>query len=546
MYVLVAVVAVTLLVTPFNSIDPVSLPKLSLLAVLSFIAIGLASSEVDFFKAKKNRIVLLIIGFFIAQLFFVLVMDSRDFSYRFYGTFGRSTGFLAYLSLSFLLIASLVSASKLLLKRYVIAIVGVGSLLALYGILQSKGHDFYQFDLGIGTNVFGTFGNANFQSAFMGITAASALTLVLFSKVKLHFKALFLLLTLLAIYNVSASSLQGYLNFAIGISAATTIYLLKSRKPILGWIALTGTIFALMILLLGILNVGPLSDLIYKSSLLVRRFYWQAAANMMLANPLFGVGMDGYGDAYLRSRTKEIASYNSGIYSDTAHNIPLDIGSNGGFPLLIAYLGIIIFVLISIVRIMKRKTEFDVVFTTIVAAWVAYQAQSLISINQLGLGVWGWSLSGLIIGYELNTRADKKEGNTRTVHRVKASSQKISALAVITTFIATGLGIASALPPYVAANKFYAALKSGDAEIIQPAAYLKPYDRARFTYVAQILQDNKLESRAIAVLRDATKIYPDSIEVWRRWSSIPTATPADIAQAKAEIKRLDPFNPDLN
>ncbi len=545
MYVLVAVIAVTLLVTPFNSIDPVNLPKLSLLAVLSFIAVGLASSEIDFFKAKKNRIVLLIIGFFVAQLLFVLLIDSHDFSYKFYGTFGRNTGFLAYLSLTFLLIASLVSASKLLLKRYVIAIVGVGSLLALYGILQSKGHDFYQFDLGIGTNVFGTFGNANFQSAFMGITGASSLTLVLFSKVKSHFKALFLLLILLAIYNISASSQQGYLNLAIGISAATTMYLLKSRKPILGWIALGSTIFGVIILLLGILNVGPLSDLIYKSSLLARSFYWRAAANMMLDHPFFGVGMDGYGDAYMRSRPSSV--YSSGFFtvSDTAHSIPLDLGSNGGFPLLIAYLGIIILVLIAIVRIMKRKTEFDVVFTTIVAAWVAYQAQSLISINQLGLGVWGWSLSGLIIGYELNTRADEKEGNTRTVHRVKASSQKISALAVITTFIATGLGLAAALPPYLAANKFYVALQSGDAEIIQPAAYLKPYDRARFTYVAQLLQDNKLESRAIAVLRDATKIYPDSIELWRRWSSIPSATPADIAQAKAEMKRLDPYNSDL-
>ena len=194
---------------------------------------------------------------------------------------------------------------------------------------------------------------------------------------------------------------------------------------------------------------------------------------------------------------------------------------------------------------MKRKTEFDVVFTTIVAAWVAYQAQSLISINQLGLGVWGWSLSGLIIGYELNTRPDEVEVNSMVVRRDKASPQKISALAVITTFIATGLGLAAALPPYVAANKFYAALKSGDAEVIQPAAYLNPYDRARFAYVAQLLQENKLESRAITVLRDATKIYPDSIELWRRWSTIPSASPSDVERAKAEMKRLDPFNPDL-
>jgi O-antigen ligase len=472
-------------------------------------------------------------------------MDKRDFSYKFYGTFGRNTGFLAYLSLTFLLIASLVSASKLLLKRYAITIVGVGTFLALYGIAQSKGHDFYQYDLGIGTNVFGTFGNANFQSAFMGITASASLTLAVFSRLKLHFKAGLFLLTLLAIYNISLSSQQGYLNFAIGASAATTIYLLKSRKPILGWITLGSSVFAILILLLGILNMGPLSDVIYKSSLLARGFYWRAAVNMMLDHPFFGVGMDGYGDAYLRSRSESFYSSGFTTTSDTAHNIPLDIGSNGGFLLLFAYMGVIIFVLISIVRVMKRKNEFDVVFTTIVAAWVAYQAQSLISINQLGLGVWGWSLSGLIIGYELNTRPEEIEANPKVVRKGNIPVQKISALAVITTFFATGAGIAAALPPYLAANKFYLALQSGDAEIIQPAAYLKPYDRARFSYVAQLLEVNKLESRAITVLRDATEIYPDSMELWRRWSTMASASPADVARAKAEMKRLDPFNPDL-
>lgn len=109
----------------------------------------------------------------------------------------------------------------------------------------------------------------------------------------------------------------------------------------------------------------------------------------------------------------------------------------------------------------------------------------------------------------------------------------------------TGIGLAIALPPYFAADKFYKALQTGDADVIQPAAYLQPYDRSRFTFVAQILQENKLEARAIKVLRDASKIYPDSFEIWNRWSTIPSATPADIAHAKAEMKRLDPYNPDL-
>ena len=545
MYVLLTSVAVCLLVAPFNSIDPVNLPKLCLLVVLSFIAAGFAFSKVEFFRAKKNRAIVLVSALFIAQLFLVLLVDKRDFSYKFYGTYGRNTGFIAYLSLAFLLIASVVSASKLLLKRYAVAIVGSGTLLALYGIAQSKGYDFYQFDLGIGTKTFGSFGNSNFQSAFMGIAAAAALTLVLFSRIKIYFKLGLFILTLLAIYNISISSQQGYLNFAAGIAAATVVFLLKSRVPILGWIALAGSSVAGLLLLLGILNTGPLAEVIYKSSLVARGFYWRAAAAMMLEHPLFGVGMDGYGDAYMRNRPKNYYSDGFLTVSDTAHNIPLDIGSNGGFLLFFAYIAIIVLVLISTVRIIKRTTGFDVVFTTILAAWVAYQAQSLISINQLGLGVWGWSLSGLIIGYELNTRPDSADGKHKPVRLGKAPAQKISALAVVLTFVATGAGIAIALPPYVAAGKFYKALQSGDANVLQPAAYLKPYDRARFTYVAQILQENKLEPRAIAVLRDASKIYPDAYSIWQRWAGIPTASPSDVAKAKAEMKRLDPFNPDL-
>lgn len=389
MYVLLASVAVCLLVAPFNSIDPVNLPKLCLLIVLSFIAAGFAFSKIEFFKLKRNRVILSIIGLFILQLILVLLLDKRDFSLKFYGTYGRNTGFIAYLSLSFLLLASLVSSSKLLLRRYVVALIGSGVALALYGIAQSRGFDFYEFDLGIGSKTFGSFGNSNFQSAYMGITAAAALTLVVYSKIRIYFKAGLFILTCLAIYNVSLSSEQGYFNFAVGIAAATIIFLFKSRKPILGWIALAGSSVSVLFLLLGILKIGPLADYIFKSSLFARWFYWRAAGTMMLDHPLFGVGMDGYGDAYLRSRP--VSFYSSGFFtfSDTAHSIPLDIGSNGGFPLFIAYIAIIVFVLISIIRIMKRKNEFDVVFATIVAAWVAYQAQSLISINQLGLGVWG-------------------------------------------------------------------------------------------------------------------------------------------------------------
>jgi hypothetical protein len=255
--------------------------------------------------------------------------------------------------------------------------------------------------------------------------------------------------------------------------------------------------------------------------------------------------MDGFGDWYRRSRSSEVAKFNSGIVADTAHNVPLDIGSSGGFPLLVLYLAILGLAFYSITKVVKRKGEFDVYFAAIVAAWVAYQAQSLISINQLGLGVWGWSLTGLLIGYEINTRNSILVKDQKITQKVKVVSEKLSAGALVITFVISGIGLAIALPPYMAANKFYRALQSGDANIIQPAAYLQPYDRARFTFVAQILQDNKFEDRSITVLRDASRIYPDTFEIWKRWSTITKASPTDLARAKAEMKRLDPNNPDI-
>jgi hypothetical protein len=209
------------------------------------------------------------------------------------------------------------------------------------------------------------------------------------------------------------------------------------------------------------------------------------------------------------------------------------------------HLAIIGLALFSIIKVIKRKDEFDVYFAAIVAAWIAYQAQSVVSINQLGLGVWGWSLTGLIIGYDINSRNPEQVENQKVARKGKVVAEKLSASALVITFVTSGIGMAIASPPYIAANKFYKALQSGDANAIQPAAYLKPYDRSRFLYVAQILNQNKLEARAIEVLRDASKIYPDSIRVWSQWVTIPSATPADVANAKAEMKRLDPFNPNL-
>jgi O-antigen ligase len=544
-YVIFTSIGVSVFVSPWNSIDPVNLPKLVALGILSTIGIGLALSDLRFAKSRSSRILMIVLILFVAQLLLALILSPGDFSFHLYGTPNRNTGFLAYLFLSFLLFASAASASAAVLKKYAYSLLGVGTFLGLYGLGQWQGVDVFDYVNAYGSNVFATFGNPNFQSAFMGMIAAVGLTLGISGQMKLVQRMGLIAICMLAISNIYLSSEQGYLNFLAGFLAAVLVYFFTKKKMILAWTGLALSGLGGLLVLAGILNSGPLADLLYKSSLQARGFYWRAAVNMMIERPFFGVGLDGFGNWYRRARTESAAEFNAGIVSDTAHNIPLDIGSGGGIPLLIVYLVILGLALSAIIRIINRSQDFDPIFASIVAGWVAYQAQSLISINQLGLGVWGWSLTGLLIGYELNTRDKSSNEQIKLSGKAVKKKEQIPASALLIAVVAGGIGATVSLPPYMAANKYYKALQSGDGNILFESAYLKPYDRIRFLYTAQILAENKLEDKAIQILSDASKLYPDSFEVWQRWSGIPSATPAQIAKAKAEMKRLDPFNPDL-
>jgi hypothetical protein len=46
-------------------------------------------------------------------------------------------------------------------------------------------------------------------------------------------------------------------------------------------------------------------------------------------------------------------------------------------------------------------------------------------------------------------------------------------------------------------------------------------------------------------LLDGTKKFPDDFLMWNLLSQLPEATPEQKAEAKAQMKRLDPHNPDL-
>ena len=166
--------------------------------------------------------------------------------------------------------------------------------------------------------------------------------------------------------------------------------------------------------------------------------------------------------------------------------------------------------------------------------------QSLLSINQIGLGIWGWSLSGLLIGYFHSSTAlqDKnfsKGNRTKKIPKKLLSTSGFAVLIAVVFF-----GAALSIPPYIASTKFYSALQSGNVDILESSAYLKPYDRSRFFYVALILKENNRNEEALRTLRSAVRIYPDYYSAWLEISKNPSASEEVMAIAEKEINRLEP------
>ena len=510
-----------------------------------FICVGLVLASGNSVSWSKYKVAIGLTGAFVFWQVLVLFMSGGEIYQQLFGSQGRNTGFITYLAFSFIFIGSVIASTATLLNRIVFVVFVVGSASLGYGVVQAVGADPFNW-VNPYSPVFGFLGNPNFQSSLLGVLGAIASAQLFIKGLKVQFKVLigvYLLITLIIIKETQSQ--QGFLVLAVGIGVVVGLYVMQLSKTFGGTYGLL-SVLSFFVVLLGTLNKGPLASLLYKDSVTYRGDYWLAGWKMTLNHPIFGVGMDSYGDWYRRSRTLA-ATLRRGpdATSNAAHNVFLDISSYGGFPLLLIYVALMVLVIISATKVLKRSAGFNPIFAGLIGAWVAFQAQSMISINQIGLALWGWVLSGLIIGYEINTRNTVVTDSVAKKGRVAGKPAQTSAGSVIALFTAFVLGVLVGMPPYVASVKYKSALETGNPQVIQDAAYIWPLDYSRMVQVAMTLNENKLESQGLEVAVDATKKFPDNYSVWSTLSAMKSATAEQKAQALVQMKRLDPLNPNL-
>lgn len=548
----VTLTAVTIVVFTQTVTDPVNVTKLFVLGALAFATAGAAGHSINTQFLKQNRLPLLPLFLFLVFSISCLIMSKAPFAQSLYGVYGRNNGFLLYLLLGMLFISSLTITSQQLFRKYLVALSIAGVVNVFYALWVMAFGDFIGWSNPYG-NLLGTLGNPNFIGSFFGMFSALLFTFVFAKKEAKNLRiGAIILLPLVFLGIIDSHAVQGKVLFVAG-AGIVLFFWIRDRFPS-KWFSLTYLAIAIVSFttaLFGTLQKGPLAGLLYKETVSLRGEYWYAGWKTGLANPIFGAGFDSYGDWYRRSRRESALSL-PGIdtVTNTAHNVYLDIFAFGGWPLFISYIMLVVVVVISIVKFTIRNKKFDSKFVGLTSVWICYQLQSTISINQIGLAVWGWTFGAAIVAYEINDSRNSTNSQDSLAGQLgKKIKSKKSQASIVTPGLLAGLsavvGMLVAVPPLSADMKWRSAQMSQDAiqiEAVLTQSYLNPLNSFAFNNIVGILETNNLADMAYKNGIAAVKFNPDSYEAWRNLSQLSKTSEVDRQKSFRNMKRLDPLN----
>lgn len=352
---------VTLFLVTDTVTDPVNATKL-------VVAGGLGFSLISIFLGFNLKLNFKLFSLFIlSNILFVLsalnavIQSKSPLTQNFYGSFGRNTGFVAYLILCFVAIGSLNLRELKSFRWIILGLQFAGLVNVIYCAWVLVFGDFLKWSNPYG-NILGLFGNPDFISAFLGIFISSLVAFAVAKSASWKYRVLAGAISLVAFYEIHRShAIQGTAVTVAGI-VIIGFYLVRSRfkSNLISFLYLGFALILGALALMGTLQMGPLS-FVYKRSVSLRGTYWKTAIKMGSDHPLSGVGMDSYGDWYRRARPPIALIDTPGINttSNASHNVVLDFFAYGGWPLLLSYLAILTFGIIAIVKITLRAKSYD-------------------------------------------------------------------------------------------------------------------------------------------------------------------------------------------
>ncbi len=553
---------VTLTVFPWL-MDPINIPKLLVLVLGAGASISFGLFNNGFkYEFKNNKIFNLLIISFIFFLILSSLVASQNFYTSLIGMWCRNNGLLCYLAFIALFL-SVARSKKIAVANYIVSsLTFLGFVFGIYAWLQYFKLDFmqklfpwYNFKSIIAL----TLGNSNFASVFLGLTFTASIGYFLNADNPKILRVGALTSTGIQWLLVPYLDTQGKLIYAVGGSIAFGSWLSSSNRRKIKVISFFWWPSAAIIGILGVTGlwgIGPFAQMLANNvvNLKDRYYHWLAAVNMIRDNLIFGVGIDSFGDFHRRYRVIEsIEARGTPLTgTDNAHNVFLQLGATAGLPLMIIYLLLVVFITwrgIKAFRLQQNK----LVVGTLLGIWTGYQVQSLISVDQIGVGVWSWIVGGALFGLSkldinLSETVNLGQSTLDKVGKVRSKSRYRVLLG------ATLIPSLLVLPTVINENRVFQrwhklALSKSESEVVVNSKLLfvetlkSNQPKLRITISDHLGKAGSIEE-ALQLAQQTTIDFPNYLVAWDLVATIyETNSKKDLAiQARSKTVELDPLN----
>jgi O-antigen ligase len=524
---------IVIALTPWVNSDSLIIPKLFILFSSSLYFL-----PVIFFNYRvllQNRIlkILLIISIVtLLDLILIFILSDAPFAQQFYGRTGRGLGFATELSLLVYMLLAAIYISHDRVKSINFWLFSSAAITSIYSILQRFGLDIFEWNTKT-NGIIGTLGNPNFQSSFAAIALIPTMVLLWERKLgKLLF--IFPLSLLIAVIFVSQST-QGYISALFAFIIFFLIFLWYKNKIFFSFLFFF-FIASGIIVLLGMLNKGPLNEILYKTSVQSRGEFLSTGLNIIKDNPIFGVGIDSVGDYYLMYINEKTAN-GIGEFADHLHNYFMQYGAVGGIPLALLQTTIIFLAFLSFFILQKRIGKFDSKIAGLFCAFACYFLQSLISPQNISMMSWNAVIVGSLIGL---TRTEINSNNKRKnldLH-VNPFSKPFSNFLLI-------VGIIIMYPYFNVDKQQLDSARTGNGNLAIESAISFPESTIRYSRIGQELLKSNLGPQALEVARSAVKFNRNAPSAWGLILANNYASFEERLKAQQELIRLDPFNQEI-
>ena len=543
----ITAILATVTVSPWISYDPINLPKMLIVVTGAALLLG------TFFVIGINLIgelprAYLYLSIFLAlALIYSIFVNESPWSQQLWGVWGRSTGLLTYLSFVVLmLIASMMKTKKSVesIRSY---FEKLSYFISLYTLFQAGGIDPINWSQ---KAMIATLGNINFMSSFLGLATVSMISRLISGKLPMSSYLYFCLVSTLNIWLIWLSgSIQGLGIILCGVSVIAVLRL-RVRYGFKFAIGLSIAIIPLgLLVFLGTAGVGPLRAM-FQETVGFRVDYWKAGYRMLLANWQHGIGVDSYGDYYQQYRDiSAVTSTGPQRVTNTAQNIFLDVATGSGIMSGIILLSIFAITAHLILKNFKSG-NYDETDIALASIWVGFLFFCLISINQIGVGVWGFVFMGLIHNKSFS-KIDNRNSPKQLSHKRKSETNlldnhtyvaKHKFLAVV---FAGLLGFSvSALPNYLDIEMLQAVKSRDFSKMMQVAQ--SPFSTVFYKDKLQsLLIDSGKDDEALSFAWKEIKKNERNYVALKVIAFSEKASSQQRTLAIRKLRMIDPLNSDL-